>query len=136
MILSRLENALGTFENKKIALLGLAFKEQTDDVRESPSLKIIDKITQKKGSVKSYDPVATHNALKFYPHLDVTDSLYEVFEDCDAIVVATPWKLFTQINWKKVKEISHANLVFDTRNILDPFEIQEAGFNYIRIGKK
>jgi UDPglucose 6-dehydrogenase len=135
-ILFRLQNALGTLENKKIALLGLAFKELTDDVRESPSLKMIEKLHEKKAFVTSFDPIASTNALKFLPDLAIASTLYEVFAGCDAIIVATPWSLFTEIDWKKVKEVSQARVVFDTRNILDPEEIEQAGFLYIGIGKK
>ena len=135
-ILLRLESALGSLEGKKIALLGLAFKELTDDVRESPSLKMIEKLQEKKAFVTSFDPIASTNALKFFPNLAIASTLYEVFRECDAIVVATPWSLFTQIDWKKVKEVSKASVVFDTRNILNRKEIEQAGFFYIGIGKR
>lgn len=135
-ILTRMEKTLGTFQGKKIAVLGLAFKENTDDVRESPALKIIDCLVQKKAYVKSYDPIATQNALKFYPELNIASTLYEAFEDCDAIIIATPWNLFTQIDWQIVKQICRGSLVFDTRNILCPEEVKNAGFSYMGIGKK
>jgi UDPglucose 6-dehydrogenase len=97
---------------------------------------MIEKLQEKKAFVTSFDPIASTNALKFFPNLAIASTLYEVFRECDAIVIATPWSLFTQIDWKKVKEVSKASVVFDTRNILDRKEIEQAGFFYIGIGKR
>jgi UDPglucose 6-dehydrogenase len=135
-IVDRLETMLKSFEGKKIALLGLAFKEETDDVRASPALKLMEIMVKKGAFVQAYDPIAGSNVRNDSPNFEVKASLMEALEGVDAVLLATPWKEFLEFDWKKGRLLTKGNLFFDCRNLLDPVTMGEASFECIQIGKK
>jgi UDPglucose 6-dehydrogenase len=135
-IVDRLETMLKSFEGKKIALLGLAFKEETDDVRASPALKLMEIMVKKGAFVQAYDPIAGFNVRNDSPNFEVKASLIEALEGVDAVLLATPWKEFLEFDWKKGRLLTKGNLFFDCRNLLDPVTMGEASFECIQIGKK
>ena len=119
----------------QISLLGLSFKPNTDDVRDSTSLKIA-KILQDKGIVvKSYDPEAMKNAKKENTELQLCESAYEACEDTKAIIIGTEWNEFRALDFLKIKESSKNLFIFDLRNIYNAKEIKDLGFQYFGTGK-
>lgn len=123
-------------EEKAIALLGLAFKGGTDDVRESPSLKIAQKLLDKGFKVKAYDPEASANALKEIESLQICNSAKECAEDSDALVIATEWNEFKTLDLGEIKKVMKSPIIVDLRNLLDPNHAIELGFKYDCIGRR
>ncbi len=119
----------------QISLLGLSFKPNTDDVRDSTSLKIA-KLLQDQGIViKSYDPEAMDNAKKENTNLQLCDSAYEACEDSKAIIIGTEWNEFRALDFQKIIASSKNLVIFDLRNIYNPKEIKDLGFQYFGTGK-
>ena len=122
-------------QGDQVTLLGLSFKPNTDDVRESTSLKIA-KLLQDKGVVvKSYDPEAMDNAKKENTELQLCDSAYEACEDTKAIIIGTEWNEFRALDFLKIKRSSKNLVIFDLRNIYNSKEIKDLGFQYFGTGK-
>jgi len=129
------KNLPKTCENPTIAILGLAFKGGTDDVRESPSLKICKDLMEKGFKLKCYDPEASVNALKEIESLNVVPSIMDACKDSDIVVIATEWNEFKTIDLKAVKEVMATPVIVDLRNLLDREKAIEEGFKYDSIGK-
>lgn len=121
---------------KTAALLGLAFKGGTDDVRESPALKIAQILMKEGIGVKAYDPEASSNALKEVPELNVVESAAEAAKGSDFLVIATEWNEFKTLDLKKLKEMMKTPVIIDLRNLLDPAHCRELGFKYTGIGRR
>lgn len=123
-------------KGKTIAILGLAFKAQTDDVRESPSINIINALINNGANVKAFDPAANDNMKKLFEDLDTYMSWEETVKDADCVVIMTEWNEFRGINLSKLKElVKHPNLL-DCRNILKIDDLEKQGFNYDNVGRK
>lgn len=123
-------------ENKTVAILGLSFKPETDDIREAPSLTLIDSLLDANIAVRAYDPAAMDEARtllkdKIYYATDI----YDAAHGADALIVPTEWKEFRLPNWKKLKEIMNVPLVIDGRNIYNKEELASQGFEYSGIGQ-
>jgi len=119
----------------KVSLLGLSFKPNTDDVRDSTSLKIA-KLLQSQGVIiKSYDPEAMDNAKKENTELQLCESAYEACEDSKAIIIGTEWNEFRALDFQKIKVSSKNLIIFDLRNIYNAREIKDLGFKYFGTGK-
>lgn len=132
------EHFNGSLEGKHIALWGLAFKPDTDDIREAPALKIIDELLAKGATITAYDPEAeTHvkDRYKDTPAMQLADDKYKALEDADALVIATEWADFRQADLETVKTALARAVVFDGRNLFDPETMQNAGFDYTSIGR-
>lgn len=121
---------------KTAGLLGLAFKGGTDDVRESPALKIARILMDAGLSVKAYDPEAASNALKEVPDLRVVDSALEAAKDADLLVIATEWNEFKTLDLAGMKQAMQSPVIIDLRNLLDPDHCRELGFRYVGIGRR
>ncbi len=118
-----------------VTLLGLSFKPNTDDIRDSTSVKVA-KILSKKGiKVKSYDPAAMENAKKENPYLILCDDAYQACEGSKAIIIGTEWNEFRALDLKKIINNKNNLCIFDLRNIYNPKELRELGFNYFGTGK-
>lgn len=118
-----------------VALWGLSFKPKTDDVREAPALTIVDSLLKMGATVHAYDPIAAENAKKQIPEMKVFDNPYETIRDCDALVVATEWDEFRNLDVRAVKVLLKQPIVVDGRNIYDPDEMKAAGFTYLCVGR-
>lgn len=127
----------GDLQDKKIALWGLSFKPNTDDMREAPSITIIDKLIAKGARVFGYDPVALKEAKKVLgDKITYSENQYEAIIDADALILVTEWSEFRVPNWKEVEKVMKNKLVFDGRNIYDPEEMKKSGWTYYSIGRK
>lgn len=126
-------------KGKKFALWGLAFKPDTDDIREAPSLNIIDELTSKGASIVAYDPEAVDNVKQLYQdksELGFASDMYKALEGADALIVATEWSEFTSPDYDKIKRALKAPIVFDGRNIYELETMREAGFYYQSVGRE
>ncbi len=123
-------------KGKRIALWGLAFKPETDDMREAPSLVLIDKLLDAGLEVHAYDPVAMDEALRrFGEKIHYSKDIYETVVNADALILVTEWKEFRLPSWVAIKKLMNTPLVLDGRNIFDSEELKEHGFIYHNIGK-
>ena len=127
----------GDLKGKRIALWGLAFKPETDDMREAPSLVLIKKLVEAGCIVTAYDPVAIPEAQRRIPAGTITyaKDIYEAVVDADALLLVTEWKEFRLPSWVVIKKLMHTPLILDGRNIYDIAELEEAGFIYHCIGR-
>ncbi|MGM9842315.1 MAG: UDP-glucose dehydrogenase family protein [Candidatus Limisoma sp.] len=123
-------------QGKQIALWGLAFKPQTDDMREAPALVIIDRLIKEGAKVKVYDPVAMDECRRrIGTTVSYAKDMYDAIIDADALVLVTEWKEFRLPSWSVVKKVMCGNVIVDGRNIYDPTELAEEGFEYHCIGR-
>jgi len=126
----------GDLKGKRVALWGLSFKPETDDMREAPSLVIADELLKAGCEVVAYDPVAIHEAQRrLGDSIEYAGDIYEAVKDADAMLLVTEWKEFRLPSWSKVKELMRTPLIIDGRNIYDTVELREIGFVYFCIGK-
>ncbi len=125
-------------KGKTIAIWGLSFKPETDDMREAPSLYILDALSKEGCKIKAYDPIAMEETKRRLPNLDIEycKDEYEVVENADALLLLTEWKEFRLPNWEKVKESMNKLILLDGRNIYESKELRELGFYYEGIGTK
>lgn len=126
----------GNLDKKTFAVWGLSFKPQTDDIRESPSIKLIQSLLSAGSEVQAYDPVVKGNSLNLGSNFKFYESQYEALIDADALIVATEWKAFWQPDLKKVLSKMKGKTIFDGRNIYDKSVLADAGIEYFGIGKR
>lgn len=126
--------SLWTLKNKRIGILGLAFKADTDDVRVAPALELISRLIQEKAEVRVYDPEAMGNAMAMCPSVEYCTDPYQVADRSEAIMIATEWECFKHLDWLRVKRLMQRPLVLDGRNLLDPVVMRQLGFEYHGIG--
>ena len=127
----------GNLKGKKIAIWGLSFNPNTDDMREAPALTLIEELLSEGASVAAYDPVAMKEAKRRLGNsIQFTEEQYEAVNDADGLAVVTEWTEFRILNYGLLKTRMNSNVVFDGRNIYDPLEMKEKGFDYYGIGRK
>ncbi|PKA82909.1 UDPglucose 6-dehydrogenase [Ulvibacter sp. MAR_2010_11] len=123
--------------NKKIAIWGLAFKPETDDIREAPSIDIINALLKRGANLTVFDPEAMPNIQKLFgDKLTYANSLYETTEDADALVICTEWSIFRTPNYQKLKQLLKNRVIFDGRNLYNLEDMESEGFTYFSIGRK
>ena len=125
----------GGIKGKKIAILGLAFKANTDDVRESSTIDLIKFILNQGGFVNAYDPIANESMAKIFNDIHYFDNVYDAIFEVDALVIMTEWNEFRALDLNRIKKSMRNNYVLDTRNILNMKELSEQGFVYDNIGR-
>ncbi|MEN9570937.1 MAG: hypothetical protein RL172_2168 [Bacteroidota bacterium] len=124
-------------KGKKIALWGLAFKPNTDDIREAPALYMIDALLQQGASVATYDPEAMGNVKKLLgDKICFSDTQYDALQDADALVIATEWSEFRTPDFNKISALLKNKVIFDGRNLFDLTQMEELGFHYVSVGRK
>lgn len=138
-MVQKIETAMGDLSGKTIALLGLAFKPETDDMREAPALTVVNELIKAGATIRAYDPAAMENSKKYYlPDLPIIycDNEYEAAADADAIVIITEWNCFRSLDIDKLKALMKDNYFFDLRNIYDRQELeQKYGYRYYAVGR-
>ena len=125
----------GDIKNKKIAILGLAFKANTDDVRKSSSINMINSLIIEGGIINAYDPIANKEMAKIIKNINYFDSLYDAIHEVDAVVIMTEWNEFRSLDLKKIKNQMSGNIFLDTRNIISMEELSSLGFSYDNVGR-
>jgi UDPglucose 6-dehydrogenase len=126
----------GSVEGKSIAVLGLTFKPNTDDMRESASLSIIPALQQAGATIRAFDPEGMNEAQKLLDGVAFCDGAYEAMEGADAVVIVTEWNEFRALDLKRVRALLRSPTVIDLRNIYKPADMAEAGFFYFSIGRR
>ena len=134
-VVHKLEQALGNLRGKTIGLLGLAFKPNTDDMREAPSAHIARMLQTAGARVRAYDPVAMKVAAREVPAVELAENAYALAEGCDALVVVTEWNEFKQLDLARIRELMDRPVLIDGRNIYDPATMEELGFYYRGVGR-
>jgi UDPglucose 6-dehydrogenase len=135
-VVSKLQRHIGDLAGKRVGLLGLAFKPETDDMRGASSLVLAARLLAEGAVVSAYDPVAEQEARELMPELCYCDSAFETVNDADAVVLVTEWKELRELDWSKVAPLMRGDLVIDGRNALDPQAIRAAGLTYEGIGRR
>lgn len=125
----------GKIRDSVIAVLGLSFKPDTDDMRDAPSIVIINELKKLGAKIKAYDPVAISNAENILSDIEFSSDSYEAAKDADLLVVVTEWNEFKQLDLEKVKKIMKSPIILDGRNIYNPTEVRKIGFTYQGVGR-
>lgn len=133
--INRLIEVVGDLKGLRVGLLGLAFKPNTDDMREAPSIEIARRLLEKGASVKAYDPVALEVARPLMPEVEMVENAYKLAEGCDAIIINTEWNEFIQLDLEKIKAKMKQLVIIDGRNIYDPKKMKDLGFEYRGVGR-
>jgi UDPglucose 6-dehydrogenase len=134
-VIAKLQKHLGSLVGKRITLLGLAFKANTDDMREASSLVLAARLNADGAHVRAYDPVAEDEARKLMSGVEFADSALEAVDGVDACIVVTEWPEFAQLDWAEVAERMTGRLLVDGRNFVDADAVRAAGFIYEGIGR-
>ncbi|MFA5075834.1 MAG: UDP-glucose/GDP-mannose dehydrogenase family protein [Patescibacteria group bacterium] len=136
LLFQKIKDQLGDLAGKKIGVWGLAFKPNTDDVRESVALEIIDRAIENEAQVKVYDPEAAVNAQRYLsPKVEVCSDKYAAAADVDCLLIITEWDEFKNPDWQKLKSLIKNPLIIDGRNMFDPAELAKLGFKYLSVGR-
>lgn len=133
--IKKVKEAVWVLKGKTIGVLGLAFKPNTDDMRNAPSLDIVEAFLKEGSVVKAYDPQAMSKARKLLPKAQFCKDPYQVAKGADALVLLTEWEQFGKLNWDKIRKLMGAPIVIDGRNVLNPRDMARAGFIYKSIGR-
>jgi UDPglucose 6-dehydrogenase len=131
----KIEEKAGGLEGKTIGVLGLAFKPNTNDIRESSAIVIIQTLLRKGAKVKAYDPAAMEEARVLLPEIDFGKDAYDVAEGCDALVLATEWNQFRKLDLQRIRGLLKSPIFIDLRNVYDPDQMKQLGFNYCGVGR-
>jgi UDPglucose 6-dehydrogenase len=131
----KLRKALGSLNDKTIGVLGLAFKPNTDDTRESPALEIIHLLQNEGAYIKAYDPQAMENAARVVQKVELCDNPYQVAENADGLLLATHWNEFKQLDFARIYQIMKHPILLDGRNLWDAEQLKSLGFKYMGVGR-
>jgi UDPglucose 6-dehydrogenase len=136
---NKVRSALWTLRGKRLAALGLAFKGDTDDIRDSPAIEIIKQLLQAGATVTAYDPAAMERAKEVLPpaaNMKYAADVYEAAKDADAALILTDWKEFAAIDLAQLNRALRFPIVIDGRNLYKPLEMQRHGFTYVSVGRQ
>lgn len=131
----KLRKALGSLNDKNIGILGIAFKPNTDDIREAPALEVIHLLQNEGAHIKAYDPQAMDNAAQLLPKVKLCENPYQVAENAEALILVTEWNEFKQINFSRIKELMKTPIIVDGRNLWDQDSLKKMGFEYYGVGR-
>ena len=134
-VVNKLKSVMPELKGKTIAILGLAFKPETDDTRFSPTKVVIPMLEKEGAKVQCYDPVATDDFKHDFPELNYKKNVYDAIDGADAIILMTEWNEFRSLDLKRVKKLLKSPVFIDTRNIYDPRMMKEEGFTFVCTGR-
>lgn len=133
--MNKIKETMMDLKGKRIALLGLAFKPDTDDIREAPSLRLCRRLLEEEAIVVGFDPVANHKVEEQVLDISIANDAYQAVEDADAVAICTEWKEFLHLDWRKIKSLMKGTLIYDGRNALDREMLKSVGFQYWGVGR-
>ncbi|HAJ34022.1 MAG TPA: UDP-glucose dehydrogenase [Candidatus Atribacteria bacterium] len=136
LMVDKIKHHIGNLNGKTIGILGLAFKQNTDDIRKSPSIDIIKLLLKEGAHIKCFDPLAMANTKKILPNLTYCQDEYETAQQSDALVIATEWNQFRNLDLLKIKKLLKSPILLDLRNLYDPVNLKYLGFTYEGVGRK
>ncbi len=136
-VIAKINSYIPNLKAAKVGVLGLAFKGNTDDTRESRALLLIEALLAKGSKIYAYDPMAAEYVQKFYPQLKINyrSSWQDVAKDVEILIIATDWNEFKELSLDELGKVSNLKYIFDGRNILNPDSVKQAGFKYIGVGR-
>ena len=134
-MIPKIEKLVGNFRDKKIGVLGLSFKPETDDMRESPATDIIKEMQSRGAKIRAFDPVAMDEAKHNLPDIEFAKDEYDAIKDADILVIVTEWNQFRALDMEKVKNLLKSPKIADLRNIYEPDDMRELGFEYVGVGR-
>ena len=135
-MVEKIDAAFGGLSGKRVAVLGLSFKPDTDDIRESPALDIVAELLARGARVRAYDPVAMAPFSAVLPEVEVVPTPYEAARGADGVVILTEWNQFRALDLERLKGALRAPLVVDLRNVYEPEKMAGAGFRYVSVGRR
>ena len=131
----KVHNALWVIKGKRVAVLGLAFKANTDDIRFAPALEVIRKLLDEGAIVHATDPQAIERTKPHFPQVVYHEDPYDALQQADAALVCTDWQIFRKLDWERAGQLMARRLVIDGRNLYSPKKMQELGFDYHSFGR-
>ena len=134
-MIPKIEKLVGNLSGKKIGILGLSFKPETDDMRESPAIEIISELIKRGASIKAFDPVAMEESTHFITGIEYANDEYDAIAGADAMVIVTEWNQVRALDLERVKSLLVEPKIADLRNIYEPKEMREMGFEYVGVGR-
>ena len=134
-MIKKIRDAMGSFKGKTIAILGLSFKPNTDDIRDAPSLNIIKKLLKENAKIRAYDPVSMKGAHSILPDITYCKDPYEAVNGANGLVIVTEWNQFRNLELDRLKRLLKEPYFFDLRNIYEPQKLKANGFNYYCVGR-
>jgi UDPglucose 6-dehydrogenase len=134
-MLPKIEKLVGGLQGKTIAILGLAFKPETNDMREAPAIDIIRALLKSGAAVRAYDPVAMIEAAEVLPEVNYANDEYVAVTDADALVFVTEWNQFRALDMARIRDLMKSPRIADLRNIYEPETMRELGFEYVGVGR-
>ncbi len=134
-MIPKIRGLVGDLKGKKIGMLGLSFKPETDDMRESPAIDIVRSLLEQGASVRAFDPVAMDESRHYIQGIEYAEDEYDAIKGADVMVIVTEWNQFRALDLSRVKELLAAPRIADLRNIYEPSEMREMGFDYVGVGR-
>ncbi|MGA7624431.1 MAG: UDP binding domain-containing protein, partial [Candidatus Acidiferrales bacterium] len=133
--MEKIRRALWVVKGKQIGVLGLAFKPNTDDIRFAPAIDLIQALLEENAQIRAYDPAAMEKAHPVLPQVHYAKSAYEAAEGTEALLIATEWKQFRDLDWGRIHNSMTRPLILDGRNLLSSREMKSHGFEYYSMGR-
>jgi len=134
-MVEKIGTAVGGLKGKRLSFLGLSFKPNTSDIRESPAVRIISEVLRQGAQARAYDPAAMDEARQVLRGVEFAEDAYAAAAGCDALVIATEWNQFRNLDWDRMKKALKAPVVVDLRNVYDPGHMRELGLRYCGVGR-
>ncbi len=135
-MVEKLKKMSGSMKGKIVAVLGLSFKAETDDVRESPAIAVVNRLLEEGAEVQAHDPIAIENFKKLFNSISYFENEFDASRGTDALVICADWNEYRNLDLEKIKELMRGNIILDTRNILDGESAREMGFVYAGVRRK
>ncbi len=136
LMVEKIKKMIGELDGKTIGVLGLAFKPNTNDIRESPAIEIIKGLLQSGARIRAYDPAAMEEAKKVLTEVVFCQDAYDTVKGCDAVVLATEWNQFRNLDLERIKEVLKQPVFIDLRNVYEPARMAELKFRYVGVGRQ
>jgi UDPglucose 6-dehydrogenase len=135
IMFGKIKHGMGELKGRVISILGLSFKPNTDDLRDAPSLYLIERLLKEKAKLRAYDPVAMDNARPLFPGAVFCKDPYDAARGADALVIVTEWNQFRNLDLERIKALVRQPFFFDLRNIYEPGKMKKMGFKYFCVGR-
>jgi len=134
-MVEKIEKAVGEVRGQTVCVLGLTFKPNTDDIRESPAVYIVGRLLEKGAKVRAFDPAGMAAAAQVLPGVEFAQDAYDAAKGADALVIIVEWNQFRNIQWERMKELLGQPVVVDLKNIYEPERMRQMGFHYTCVGR-
>jgi len=134
-MVGKIRRLVGDLKGKVIGILGLAFKQNTDDIREYTSIDIIEILLKEGAKIKCFDPLAMDNTKKVFPNITYCENEYDAAKGSDCLVIATEWNQFRNLDLLRIKELLKTPILIDLRNLYELEKVKELGFTYEGLGR-